>query len=376
MALTGCVAAGWVVPRAVTAKTVASSVARPVSQSAAASSPCPVAPKLNRRAKLRQLVVVGFRTESPAELKKVANTGVGGFMLLGNFATQAAISTEVVPRIAAIKSGITATSPTQPWIAVDEEGGRVQRLVGLGRVPSARLLAKQAPEAITKTVAAHSAGVRALGFNLNFAPVLDLDNRVDGVIASRSFSSDATVAWNSASAYAVGLTSQNIVPVYKHFPGHGTANGDSHKVLPTTKSLATLKAGELTLFKKAIDQQPGQQTLMIMVGHLIVPGLSTSKTTATSADPATYQLLRSMGFTGVAITDALDMSALSGIGTIGQRGAAAMIAGADVVLLTTVAQLEDTVDELDAAATDGRLSIARIDEAWQRVWCHKVSLAR
>ncbi len=365
--LSGAVIAGLAVPDAVMAKTATST------PSVVTGSPCTAAPKLSQRAKLRQLVVVGFRTESAAELKKVAATGVGGFMLLGNYSTPTAIASDVSPRLTAIKSGVSSTSPTQPWIAVDEEGGRVQRLVGLGRVPSARLLAKQTPSDITKMVATHAAGMRALGFNLNFAPVLDLDNRVDGVIASRSFSSDPITAWNSASAYAAGLTAQNVTPVYKHFPGHGTANGDSHKVLPTTKPLATLKAGELTLFQKAIDQRTDQQTLMIMVGHLIVPGLSSSKTTPTSADPTTYRLLRSMGFTGVAITDALDMNALSGFGTIGQRAAAAMIAGADVVLLTTVSQLEDTVDELDAAVTTGRLSATRIDEAWQRVWCHKVS---
>jgi beta-N-acetylhexosaminidase len=321
---------------------------------------------MTRRGKLRQLIVVGFRTETPAELKRVATSGVGGFMLLGNNPTGTSIKKNVQPRVAAI-TGVTPVLGIKPWLTVDEEGGRVQRLAGLGRLPSARVFAAQPPERITETIKGHSLLLRKLGFDVNYAPVLDLDDRIDGVIASRSFSANPEVAWKAAAAYSNGLVSGGIMPVYKHFPGHGTANGDSHKVLPTTKPLSVLKQNELVLFQRAIDQKAP----MIMVGHLVVPGLSRDAQTPTSADPATYALLRSMGFTGVAITDALDMNALSGYGSIGERAAAAMIAGADVVLLTAVAQLESTVDELDVAATKGMLTQARIDEAWVRVWCTK-----
>ncbi len=338
------------------------------SPAVAATGNCATPPALSRRAKLRQLVMVGFRKETPAQLKKVAATGVGGFILFGNYKTAALISSEVSPRIAAIKSGATGT-PTAPWIAVDEEGGKVQRLTGLGVVPSARELGKQSESSITSTVRTHAEKLRALGFDMDYAPVLDLDDRPDGIIATRSFSVDPTIAWRSASAYAKGLTDAKVLPVYKHFPGHGTADGDSHKTLPTTKSLAVLQKGELPVFQKAIDSG----ARMIMVAHLIVPGLSPNSTTPTSADPATYKLLRSMGFKGVATTDALDMDALSGLGTIGERAAAAVTAGADVVLLTGVSQLESVVDELDFAATKGTLSAARIDEAWGRVWCTKTS---
>ncbi len=342
------------------------SAARPLSAATSCASP----PKLSRRATLRQLVMVGFRTESPAQLKKVAATGVGGFILFGNYKTRDAITKDVEPRMAAIKAGAAGT-PSVPWMSIDEEGGRVQRLTGLGKLAAARDLGKLTEPVLTDTVTKHFEKLRALGFNMDYAPVLDLDGRVDGIIADRSFSADPVVAWKGASSYARGLVAAGQVPVYKHFPGHGTANGDSHKTLPTTKPLSALQKGELTLFKQAIDGG----AKVIMVGHLIVPGLSTNSTTPTSADPATYRLLRSMGFTGVATTDAIDMGALSGVGTIGQRAAAAMIAGADVVLLTTVAQLDETIDELDAAATgkNPKLTQARIDEAWARVWCAKNS---
>jgi beta-N-acetylhexosaminidase len=349
-------------------KAQATALSTGVSTGVSAARACAAPPTLSRRAKLRQLVMVGFRKETPAQLKKVAATGVGGFILFGNYATKAAISKEVEPRLAAIKAGAAGTA-TVPWMAIDEEGGVVQRLRGLGVVPSARELGTQPVATIESTVRTHAEKLRALGFDMDYAPVLDLDDRPDGIIATRSFSADAAVAWPAASSYARGLIAAGVLPVYKHFPGHGTADGDSHKTLPTTKSFAVLQKGELPMFQKAIDSG----ARMIMVGHLIVPGLSANSTTPTSADPAAYKLLRSMGFTGVATTDALDMSALSGIGTIGQRAAAAVIAGADVVLLTAVGQLEETVDELDVAATKGTLSATRIDEAWGRVWCAKTA---
>jgi beta-N-acetylhexosaminidase len=319
--------------------------------------------------KLRQLAVVGFNAKSatatPARLATLARGGYGGFMVLGNYPTTDSLA-PVRARMDAIQTA-TAKKELRPFLAVDEEGGAVQRLRALGTLPSAREFGKQTPSAITKTMSAHAAKVKQLGFNIDFGPVLDLDDRSTGVIATRSFGTDPVAVWASANAYATGLSAGGLLPVFKHFPGHGTADGDSHKLLPKTKPLTTLEKGELLVFQQAVNSG----ARMIMVGHLIVPGLSTNATTPTSTDPATYKLLRSMKFDGVAITDALDMQALEIHGDTAGRAMATLNAGADLYLMGTPDGVEKVVAQLAANVKAGKLSAARVDESLRRVVCLK-----
>jgi beta-N-acetylhexosaminidase len=193
---------------------------------------------------------------------------------------------------------------------------------------------------------------------MDFAPVLDLDDRDNGVIADRSFSKDPKLAWAGAKAFADGLIAAGLTPVFKHFPGHGSASGDSHKALVTTPPIAELRKADLVPFGEAINS--GAQVMMM--GHLLVPGLTTGNT-PTTWTPAAYQELRRMGFAGVVMTDDLGMGALSVEKTIGARASRAVAAGADMVLFATTNGAEQILDTLEADMKSGKLPRARVNEA-------------
>jgi beta-N-acetylhexosaminidase len=318
---------------------------------------CPSAASLDDRAAARQLLMLGFTTETDSRLTLLAKNGIGGFFVMGSRRTPEGVK-RATAQVAAIRSGATSAGLSQPFIATDEEGGRVQRFVALGKLPSARELGAKDAGAIQTIAKGHGEKLKNLGLNMDFAPVLDLDGRATGVIADRSFSTDPAKAWTSAYAFAQGLGSAGLTPVYKHFPGHGSASGDSHKGLVTTPSISELRKKDLLPFASAIKS--GAQ--VIMMGHLLVPGL-TDTVTPTTWTPAAYQELRGMGFTGVIMSDDLGMGALAAEPTIGRRASRTIAAGADIVLFSTTAGAELILDQLVADIKSGKLPRARVNDA-------------
>jgi beta-N-acetylhexosaminidase len=318
---------------------------------------CPNPSAMSDREAARQLLMLGFVDETDARLTSLAGNGIGGFFVMGSRKTDAGVK-RATAQLAAIRSGATAAGLYQPFIATDEEGGRVQRFVALGKVPSGREMGKLDAVAIQSIAKDHGAKLTALGLNMDFAPVLDLDDRTSGVIADRSFSKDPTIAWNAANAFAKGLVQAGLTPVFKHFPGHGSANGDSHKGLVTTPSITELRKKDLLPFAAAIKDG----AKVIMMGHLLVPGL-TEGNTPTTWTPAAYQELRKMGFNGVIMTDDLGMGALSVEPTVGGRASRAIAAGADIILYATTTGAEKILDTLAADIKSGKLPRARVNEA-------------
>jgi beta-N-acetylhexosaminidase len=318
---------------------------------------CPNPAAMQDREAARQLLMLGFVEETDARLSSLAANGIGGFFVMGSRKTDAGVK-RAKEQLGAIRSGVTGAGLYQPFIATDEEGGRVQRFVALGKVPSGREMGKQEVGAVQTIAQTHGAKLSAIGLNMDFAPVLDLDDRTSGVIADRSFSKDPTIAWNAANAFAKGLVQSGLTPVYKHFPGHGSANGDSHKGLVTTPSITELRKTDLLPFAAAI--KAGAK--VIMMGHLLVPGL-TEGNTPTTWTPAAYQELRKMGFTGVIMTDDLGMGALSIEPTVGGRASRAIAAGADIILYATTNGAEKILDTLVADIKSGKLPRARVNEA-------------
>ncbi len=336
----------------------------PVTQSSDANAEtlrtCAPAASLTNRAAARQLLMLGFTDETDARLNLLARNGIGGFFVMGSRRSQSSIK-RAKAQIAAIRSGIATAKLTDPFIAVDDEGGRVQRLTGLGTLPSARELGAQPAADIRAIAKTHANKLRTVGLNMDFAPVLDLDDRDNGVIADRSFSKDPKVAWTGAKAFADGLTDAGLTPVFKHFPGHGSANGDSHKGLVTTPPIAELRKLDLLPFADAIKSG----AKVMMMGHLLVPGL-TNGTTPTTWTPGAYAELRRMGFTGVIMTDDLGMGALSVEKTVARRASRAIAAGADMVLFATTNGAEQILDGLEADMTSGKLPRARVNDAVTR----------
>jgi beta-N-acetylhexosaminidase len=316
------------------------------------------------REQLRRVLFLGFTNETPTRLKQLSAAGIGGFFVAGQRSTAADLAA-LTAQLDAIEEGRSSRRVGGPFIAIDEEGGRVQRLKALGALPDARTMGTMKPADVTALVSEHAKKMRALskagGINMDFAPVLDLDGRSSGVIATRSFSTDPEKAVTAASAFAAGLESNGITPVYKHFPGHGRASGDSHQLLPSTPPLSELEKSDLIPFKRVIDATPRQR--VFMMGHLGVKGLSTNDSTPTTWSPKAYAYLRTtLGFKGLIITDDLGMGALKAVPTVAGRASLALIAGADLVLYSTTAGAEKVLDDLEAEATRSsalRSAIAR-----------------
>lgn len=234
----------------------------------------------------------------------------------------------------------------RPFIAVDYEGGQVMDLAGLiGVAPSARAQAMtMSPEQVRQLANERGGAMRHYGITVDFAPVLDLDLG-SPIVGDRSFGSDPTTVATYATAWAQGLHDGGVIPVLKHFPGHGSARGDSHKGLVVTDAWDVLKNRDVPVYTEVLK---GSGPAMVMMGHLVVPGLSTDPESPTSVDPQAYRALRdTTGFTGPVITDDLAaMKAITDRLPVSEAVVSAIHAGADLALITDSAGYPGSVESL------------------------------
>ncbi len=278
---------------------------------------------------------------------------IGGVVVLGS--PTASISDDI--------ERLQARSMVSPSIvAVDEEGGRVQRLEALvGAQPSARAVAAQFTLAEARARAsAHASQVAALGFTMNLAPVVDLDN--GGFIRDRSFGSDVDEVTDYAFATADGIQDAGLTPVVKHFPGHGRG-ADSHTGLPTLPDFDTIRETDLVPFVRAVERGD----LPIMVGHLVVPGLTNGKPATLSSEAIDGLLRTELGFDGLVMTDALNMDAIADSLNNAEAAEQALRAGIDLVMLGNLADSEATIEQLSDAVRSGRLDEGTVNESFLRV---------
>ncbi|OLR89607.1 beta-glucosidase [Actinokineospora bangkokensis] len=310
------------------------------------------------RKRLAALLIVGVNPSGPAAaLAAVRTEQVGGIFLGGN-ATQLLVGDALGPVRAAADLPLT--------VAVDDEGGRVQRIDALdGDLPSARAMAATSTDAQVRALAEQRGGqLRAHGVTLDFAPVVDVSDQPDGaVIGDRSFSADPATATRYAGAFAAGLRDAGLLPVLKHFPGHGRADGDSHAGPVSTPPLDQLRTADLEPYRRL----PGQGEVAVMVGHMTVPGLTDGA--PASLSPATYRLLRTdLRFDGLTITDDLgSMRAVSARYDLPEAVLAALKSGADTPFWSSGTRLTPVLDRLVSAATTGELPPDRITDALRRV---------
>ena len=252
-------------------------------------------------------------------------------------------------------------------MAVDQEPGtRVARLAGIVRTaPSARELGRMPAERVQRYGLATGRDLAALGVTADLAPVLDVTGaRWDGVIGDRSFGADPATAGRAAVAFMRGLTAGGVAPVGKHFPGHGATTVDSHRRLPVVDAtMARLHARDLAPFRTAI--RAGLDA--VMVGHLVVRAVDPA-TPATLSPKVVGGLLRDrMGFDGLVVSDALEMGAIAGTVTVPVAAERAVAAGVDQLVLSGHTQVPAVLDHLRRAVAAGRLSTARVREAFLRV---------
>jgi len=264
------------------------------------------------------------------------------------------------------RAGVAAQLNAYPGLAaVDDEGGRVNRF-GVSSFPSARRqelsLSLQQIRALAKS---RAMDMVTRGLNLDFAPVVDVSSEPDkGPIGDRSYSDDPQSVVRNAGAFADGLRDGAVLPVLKHFPGHGSASGDSHTAVVTTPPFAQLRGKDLIPYEALTHAGP----VGVMVGHLDVPGLTETGTPA-SLSPATYRYLREkVGFTGLAVTDDLGtMKAVTTRLSTPDAAVEALVAGADLVIIGPAGSYDSVLARLDAASASGELPAGRVDEAFSRM---------
>ncbi|MED5811398.1 glycoside hydrolase family 3 N-terminal domain-containing protein [Mycolicibacterium sp. 050232] len=329
-------------------------------------APMPAAPvcdlaALSPRDKLAQLLTVGIKDAADARAV-VSEQHVGGIMI-GSWTDLSMLSDGSLPDIA-------AAGPVPLAVTVDEEGGRVSRLASLiGEQPSARVLAQtKSVDEVYGIALDRGKKMRGLGITVDFAPVVDVTSDADDtVIGDRSFGDDPAKVTEYAGAYARGLRDAGVLPVLKHFPGHGHGSGDSHTAgVVTTPPLAELQNNDLVPYRTLTIQAP----VAVMVGHLEVPGLT--GTDPASLSPAAYDLLRSGNYGGPGFNGVIYTDDLSSMAAINQRyGVAAAVlkalqAGADNALWITTDEVPAVLDGLEKALAEGQLNQAAVDAAVQR----------
>jgi beta-N-acetylhexosaminidase len=314
------------------------------------------------RAKLAQLLMVGVSGVQDAQAV-VDNYHVGG-IFIGSWTDLSMLANGTTDRLQ--RSG----TPLPVAVSTDEEGGRVSRLSSLiGPSPSARdLAAASTPDQVYQVALERGHKMRGLGITVDFAPVADVsDQPADSVIGDRSFSNDPEKVTEYAGAYARGLRDAGLLPVLKHFPGHGHGSGDTHTGAVTTPPLAQMQTSDLVPYRTLVAQPP----VAVMVGHMQVPDLT--GTQPASLSPAAYGLLRSGAygaapFGGPIFTDDLGgMRAITDNFGVPQAALASLQAGADVALWTTTDEVPAVLDRLEAAVNAGELNAADVDAKVRQV---------
>ena len=324
--------------------------------------------------KIGQLMIIGFDgTTVDAGLRRmITDYHVGGVILFArnhNIESpgQVAELTNQLQKIA-IESGNPGL-----FIAVDQEGGRVARLTeetGFTEFPSAMALtATGNPQNAYRVATAMAAEMRAVGINVDFAPVLDVNNNpANPVIGIRSFSSDAQKVAEYGLAFARGLQKNGVLAFGKHFPGHGDTGVDSHIDLPLIPHDRTrLDQVELVPFQAAI----AGDFAGIMTAHVTFPSIDpTPGLAATLSRPVLTGLLREeLGYDGLIVTDSLEMGALAANGYPPQVAAPlALAAGADLLLFNRDHDMHRAAfANLIQAVRDGKISQEQLNSSVQRV---------
>jgi len=311
---------------------------------------------LSTRDKLAQLLMVGVKNSADARAV-VSNYHVGGIMI-GSWTDLSMLTDGTLNEIANI-------GPLPLAVSVDEEGGRVSRLSSLiGASPSARTLAQtQTPDQVYNIALARGRQMRGLGITIDFAPVVDVSNQgADTVIGDRSFSNDPATVTTYAGAFARGLRDAGVLPVLKHFPGHGHGSGDSHTAgAVSTPPLSELMKSDLVPYATLTTEAP----VAVMIGHLEVPGLTGD--TPASLSAAAVNLLRSggyggPGFNGPIFTDDLSsMAAISSRYGVAEAVLRSLQAGTDVALWITTAEVPAVLDRLEKAVSGGELALPAVE---------------
>jgi beta-N-acetylhexosaminidase len=320
---------------------------------------------LSLRRQIGQLLIAGFNGVSlPVELRSLSREfGLGGAILFARNVEEPAQVAELSREIA------TLTPDTPGWVSVDQEGGRVARLRSpfTEWPPMATLGRSGDPVLADRFARALAAELRAVGITLDYAPVLDIHtNPKNPVIGDRALSEEARMVADLGAAVIRGLQSEGLAACGKHFPGHGDTSTDSHHELPLVEHpVERLREREFLPFRAAIEA--GVAT--IMTAHVFLPALDEQHPATLSRRVVTGLLREELRFSGVIISDDLEMKALAHDHAVEESAVQAIAAGCDTVLICSgdyeaqARTLEALVREVETNAAFMR----RVDDALMRI---------
>ncbi|WP_115704139.1 glycoside hydrolase family 3 protein [Legionella sainthelensi] len=356
------------------------------------------ASEISLRDKIGQMLLIGFEgkevnSQSPI-VKTIEKDNIGGVILFDynyhtkNFDKNIESPQQVQQLNSNLqyftqKANLKHHRPQLPLlISVDYEGGKVNRLgeqYGFPPVLSAAEIGKKPLNEAESTAEIMSQTLKNTGFNLNFAPELDVNVNPDNPIIGkkeRSFSSDPKQVTRYASIYSQQFLNQKIQCAYKHFPGHGSSTKDSH--LGFVDVTDTWQAYELEPFQQLLSSSASCG--MIMTAHLVNRKLDPSGLPATLSHKVLTDLLRKqLHFKGVIITDDMQMKAISDNYGLEQALILAINAGADMLIFgnNLPAPSQDptqVIDIIEAKVNSGEISQERINEAYKHIVVLKKSL--
>lgn len=281
--------------------------------------------------KIGQLLIVGFDGyEANKNIESLIKKNyVGGVILFGNNIRSA----EQTMKLTNSLKSINSKNKIPLFISVDEEGGRVSRMPKeLEKLPSNKIIGEINNSNLSYNIGKIiSKELTCLGFNMNFAPVLDINSNLQNpVIGDRSFGNNANLVTRLGIKTMEGLREGNIIPVIKHFPGHGDTSVDSHVGLPLINhDMKRLKEFELIPFKEAINNNAD----VVMISHILLPKIDSSYPATMSKIIIKDVLRNDLKFNGVVITDDMTMGAITKNFDISNAAIKSINAGTDIILI-------------------------------------------
>lgn len=322
--------------------------------------------KMTLDEKIGQLVIVGIDGYSLDQnsIDLIKDYKVGGVIL---YNTNVKNSSQLLSLTNSIKE-TNSNNPVPIFISADQEGGRIDRMPNeIKRFPTNQVIGQKNNSNLSYNIGNSIAyELKAYGFNLNYAPVLDINsNPKNPVIGSRSFGSNAKIVSDLGVQTMNGMQSGGIIPVIKHFPGHGDTSVDSHIGLPVVnKDLSSLKAFELAPFTNAIKSNADA----VMAAHILLPKIDPNNPASFSKAIITDLLRNELGFNGVVITDDMTMGAVVKNYRLDNAAIKSINAGSDIILVAHDYNYElKVINALKKAAVDNVITQDRINESVYRI---------
>lgn len=340
-------------------------------------------PSLRRM--IGQMLLAGFPgavMPDAQALRLMEEYSVGNFIL---FARNIGSAVETARVCGALSEAVYAKTGFAPFLAVDQEGGAVLRAHERSLVfPGAMALAAATHAAaggdvspIREVGRRVGNALRALGMNVNFAPVLDVNSEPQNpVIGVRAYGDSPATVTACGLAMAEGLRAGGVLPVFKHFPGHGNVSVDSHIGLPVNDApRAALERTEWATFSAGVSRFG--MDAGVMTAHLVCRALEGGKDVPGTLSPraVTALLRQTFGFSGLVFTDCMEMGALTALYDPGEAAVRAVEAGCDVLTIShTFEAVAHAADALQSAVESGRIPEARIEASFRRILAVKERL--